>query len=131
MERGREGTVLLKALHWAVIACMQPYGCNQAGDPSLLPAAVEVLVPRSTPPWLVTILLLITTTLPGLSAKLLVRASLSPLKSKRAGLAQAVEVQGLPESSSWLVNRSRKAGGRCVCLSAGRVVISSAGRPGV
>lgn len=123
-------------LAWAVIACMPPYGHNQSADPSLLPAVVEGLMPRSTPPRLVTVLPLTTTTLMGLSAKLLVRASLGPLESKRAVLAQAVETQGLPASISWLVNRSRKAGRGgdttgTVCLSAGRVVISSADRPGV
>lgn len=101
---------------WAVIACTQSYGHNQAGDPSLLPAVVEGLMSQSTPPQLVTFLL---TTFPGLSAKLLVRASLRCLESKRAALAQAVETQGLPASSSLLVNRSRKAGRGGVCLSAG------------
>lgn len=114
---------------------MQLYGHNQAADPSLLPAVVEGLMPRSTPPRLATVLPLTTTTLMVLSAKLLVRASLGPLESKRAVLAQAVEKQGLPASISLLVNRSRKAGGGgdtgTVCLSAGRVVISSADRPGV
>lgn len=88
-----------------------------------------------SPPRLATVLPLTTTTLMVLSAKLLVRASLGPLESKRAVLAQAVEKQGLPASISLLVNRSRKAGGGgdtgTVCLSAGRVVISSADRPGV
>lgn len=133
-DKGSHGRGWGSPLAWAVIACMQPYGHNQSADPSLLPAVVEGLMPRSTPPRLVTVLPLTTTTLMGLSAKLLVRASLGPLESKRAVLAQAVETQALPASISLLVNRSRKAGGGgtgTVCLSAGRVVISSADRPGV
>lgn len=65
----------------AATACKQPYGPNQAGDPRLLPA-VEVSVPQSNPTLAITILLLTTTTLPGLSAKLLVHASPGPLEPK-------------------------------------------------
>lgn len=65
----------------AATACKHPYGPNQAGDSRHLPA-VEVPVPQFNPTLAVTILLLTTTTLPGLSAELLVHASPGPLEPK-------------------------------------------------
>lgn len=75
------GNISTQSPACAVIACLQPYGPNQAGDPRLLPA-VEVSVPQSNPTLAISILLLTTTTLPGLSAKLLVHASPGPLEPK-------------------------------------------------
>lgn len=85
-------------------ACKQPYGPNQAGDSSFLPAIVEVSVSQSNSTLAVPILLLTSNILPGLSAKLYMFPLVLWNQSE----------QGLPVSSSMLVNRSRKPGGVCV-----------------
>lgn len=113
---------------WAVIAGMH-MATTRMEDSSRLLDLAEGLMFQSIPCSLITILT--TTNLLSLSAELLAHASLDPRELKRAGLAQAVETQALPASHSLLVNRSRRAGGGGMHLSARQVVISSADRPQV